>query len=514
MNEQSDISQSEEAKSTARGGPETPAAYEVADVEAVYAKERKKKRPDFYASRVKVHPKRVYGTFRNLKWAVMVSCLAVYYLAPFIRWDRGPNAPDQAILIDFPGRRFYFFFIEIWPQEVYYITGLLILAALVLFLFTSLLGRVWCGYACPQTVWTDLFVWVERFVEGDRNARLKLDRAPWGPGKIGKRVVKHSIWLLIAVATGGAWVFYFADAPTLAVQLLRFDAPFFAYLFIAIFAFTTYTLGGLAREQVCIYMCPWPRIQSAMFDDESMLVTYRAWRGEPRGKHKKGESWEGRGDCVDCKQCVIVCPMGIDIRDGMQLECIHCALCVDACNGVMDKVGRPRGLIGYDSYRSLADGPAAVPPGQVFAWPRVLRPRTLIYCALIVVVAAIMLYALLTRGDMDLSVLRDRNPHFVTLSDGGLRNGYTLKIINKLPEARRLSVIVEGVPGAYLSAVGLEDEGALSLEMPPDKLRSLKVYVTAPADAAPGGSVPLEFWLSDDATGRSTMVETTFRGPE
>jgi len=489
--------------------------YEVADVEAVNAKERREsERAPLYASRIKVHPKRVFGFFRNLKWAVMLFCLGVYYLAPWIRWDRGPGAPDQAILIDFPGRRFYFFFIEIWPQEVYYITGLLILAGLALFLFTGLLGRVWCGYACPQTVWTDLFVWVERFIEGDRNARLRLDKAPMSAGKLGKRVFKHAIWLLIAVATGGAWVFYFADAPTLAGQLLALDAPFTAYLFIGIFTATTYLLGGLSREQVCIYMCPWPRIQSAMFDEESLLVSYRGWRGEPRGKHKKGESWENRGHCVDCKQCVVVCPMGIDIRDGMQLECIHCALCVDACNGVMDKLDLPRGLIGYDNDRSALGGEAAAPLGQVIARPKILRPRILIYSALIVLVSSIMLYGLLTRSDMDLNVLRDRNPQFVVLSDGGLRNGYTLKILNKAPQDRVFTVAVSGLPDSGLTIVGQEEKTEDDVTVKADTLRRIKVYVSSQADSIPSGSLPLVFRLTEQPSGQVVTVESSFKGPD
>ncbi|HSR72239.1 MAG TPA: cytochrome c oxidase accessory protein CcoG, partial [Kiloniellales bacterium] len=255
----------------------------------------KKARRSLYAKRAKIFPKRARGTFRRLKWIVMAVTLSIYYLAPWIRWDRGPNAPDQAILIDIPDRKFYFFFIEIWPQEVYYVTGLLILAAVGLFLVTSLAGRVWCGYTCPQTVWTDLFIAVERFVEGDRSARIRLDRTPWTGAKLAKRAVKHGIWLLIALLTGGAWVFYFADAPSLAVDLVTLDAPAVAYITIGVLTSTTYLLGGIAREQVCTYMCPWPRIQGAMLDEESLVVTYRDYRGEPRGPYRKGESWDGRG---------------------------------------------------------------------------------------------------------------------------------------------------------------------------------------------------------------------------
>ena len=279
--------------------------------------------------------------------------LGVYYITPWIRWDRGPSAPDQAVLIDFPGRRFYFFFIEIWPQEVYYLTGLLILAAIGLFLVTSVAGRVWCGYTCPQTVWTDLFIFVERLIQGDRAARIRLDKAPWSGNKVLRKAATHVSWLVIAAGTGGAWVFYFADAPTLAVELATFSAPAVAYITIAVLTFTTYLLGGFAREQVCTYMCPWPRIQGGLLDEESLVITYHDDRGEPRGARKKGTEATGLGDCVACNQCVAVCPMGIDIRDGQQLECITCALCIDACNTVMDKVGLPPNLISYDTLANV-----------------------------------------------------------------------------------------------------------------------------------------------------------------
>ena len=227
---------------------------------------------------------------------------------------------------------------------------MLVMAGIGLFLLTSTVGRAWCGYTCPQTVWVDLFLVVERAIEGDRNARMKLDKAPWtAPAKLVKRVLKHGIWLMIGVATGGAWIFYFAEAPVLLDQLVHFEAPMIAYATIAILTFTTYTFGGLMREQVCTYMCPWPRIQAAMLDEHSLTVTYNEWRGEPRSKHAKKMAAEGKpvGDCVDCNACVAVCPMGIDIRDGQQLECITCALCIDACDNVMDKIGKERGLISY-----------------------------------------------------------------------------------------------------------------------------------------------------------------------
>jgi len=478
------------------------------DVEAVNSAA---KRP-LYAKRQAIHPKRVHGVFRNIKWAVMAVTLGVYYLLPWVRWDRGPNAPDQAVLLDMPGRRFYFFFIEIWPQEVYYITGLLVLASLVLFLATSLFGRVWCGYACPQTVWTDLFIMVERMVEGDRNKRLRLAKRPWTAGKIGKKLTKHTVWLLIAVATGGAWVFYFADAPTLARDLVTLQAAPVAYLFIGIFTFTTYLLGGFAREQVCTYMCPWPRIQGALVDDQSFLVSYRTDRGEPRGAHHKGDSWEGRGDCIDCKQCVVACPMGIDIRDGDQLECIQCALCIDACNDIMTKIDRPRGLITYDNFDNQhrrAEGQ----PTQM----RLMRPRTLLYAALIMVVGGIMLSALITRSPLDINVLKDRNPLFVMLSDGSIRNGYEIKILNKLNEERVFTVTVTGLEGARMST--LTDSGfeMLPVSVASDSLRNVRVYVTLPAQQRgqlAGGVADMTFVIEDTVDGRTVVNPTTFRGPE
>jgi len=263
-----------------------------------------------------------HGLYRNIKWLALFVLLGIYYITPWIRWDRGPGQPSQAVLVDFENARFYFFFIEIWPQEVYYITGLLILAALGLFLATSLFGRVWCGYACPQTIWTDLFIQVEKFFEGDRNARMKLDKAPWTTKKVFKKTGKHLVWLLIAALTGGAWILYFHDAPTIARDFFTGHAPTTSYVFITLMTFTTYWLAGHMREQVCTYMCPWPRIQAAMIDEDALNVTYRYDRGEPRGAHKKGTSWDDRGDCIDCRQCVAVCPVGIDIRDGLQLECI------------------------------------------------------------------------------------------------------------------------------------------------------------------------------------------------
>lgn len=463
-----------------------------------------------YAPRVKIYPKRAHGSFRTIKWIVMAVTLGIYYLVPWIRWNRGPYLPDQAVLIDFPARRFFFFFLEIWPQEFYYVTGLLVLAALALFLVTSIAGRVWCGYTCPQTVWTDLMIAVERFWQGDRNERLRLDKAPWSVETLSRKGASHLTWLLIAVATGGAWVFYFADAPTLARQLATFEAPLVAYLFVGVFTATTYVLGGLAREQVCIYMCPWPRIQGAMFDRDSLLISYRAWRGEPRGAHKAGQTWEGRGDCIDCRQCVAVCPTGIDIRNGPQLECIQCALCIDACDEIMDKVERPRGLIAYDTEHNLAAA------GRETVPIKLARPRTILYAAAMAIVGAIMLTALLVRSDLDVSVLRDRNPLYVKLSDGGVRNGYTVKLLNKLYGPRALSLGLDGLPGAKLSVVGLEHEANPVVTVPPDELKSVRLYVTLDKQAVASlGGLATNFAIvvNDAASGEHMKHSAIFQGP-
>src|SRR5258707_8966499 len=350
-----------------------------------------------YVAQKKVYPQRVDGTFRRIKWGLMAFCLGVYYLLPFVRWNRGLGAPDQAVLVDLPNSRFYFFFIELWPQEVYYFTGLLIVAAITLFLMNSVGGRIWCGYLCPQTVWTDLFYAVERLVEGDRRERMKKDaaRGTMKLQRFAEITLKHSIWLMIAWWTGGAWVLYFNDAPTLVKQLATFQAPMLAYIWIGILTATTYVLAGFMRVQICVYMCPWPRIQAALTDEWALNVTYRYDRGEPRTSIKKAKELRSRGepagDCVDCLQCVAVCPTGIDIRNGAQLECIMCGLCIDACDNVMKKVGRPTGLIAYDTDINITRPAEGNPPIY-----RLVRPRPLIYAGIIVLAGIAMLYALAT----------------------------------------------------------------------------------------------------------------------
>ncbi|WP_375313774.1 cytochrome c oxidase accessory protein CcoG [Bradyrhizobium sp. A5] len=454
-----------------------------------------------YEKRKKVYPQSVHGPFRRIKWTILCVTLGTYYLLPFLRWNRGPGQPDQAVLIDLPHRRFYFFFIELWPQEVYYFTGLLIIAAMTLFLMNAVAGRLWCGYMCPQTVWTDLFYAVERWVEGDRRERMQGDKRYWTFDHIRKVALKHFLWIMIAWWTGGAWVLYFADAPTLVKELATFQAPFIAYLWIGILTATTYVFAGHAREQMCIYMCPWPRIQAALTDEWALNVTYRHDRGEPRMSVKKADAARAHGDpagdCVDCHQCINVCPTGVDIRLGIQLGCIQCGLCIDACDNVMGEIGRPAGLIGYDTDINMQrrrEGKAPI--------YRIIRPRTLIYAAAIAIVGSIMLYTLATRATMDVNVLHERNPLFVQLSDGGVRNDYTVRILNKGAQ-RSFALEVFGLPGAISRVAGVETSpgGKPIIEVGQDQTREVRLSVQVGPSDLPKTSHDVDIAIIDTAGG-------------
>ncbi len=480
---------------------------ELHDIAALNRREER----SLYATRQKVHPKLAHGAFRRLKWILMAVTLAIYYAVPWLRWNRGPDLPDQAVLLDMEHERFFLFGLEIWPQEFYYVTGLLVLAALTLFLITALAGRVWCGYFCPQTVWTDLMIAVERFWQGDRSARIRLDKEPWSVAKAGKKILTHLSWLMIGMATGGAFVFYFADAPILLGQLLSGTAPETAYVFIGIFTATTYVLGGIAREQVCIYMCPWPRIQGAMIDKDSYLVSYRDWRGEPRGQKRKTEAQADFGDCIDCKACIAVCPMSIDIRDGAQLECIQCGLCIDACNDIMKRVDKPSNLITYATISGLA-----AEMHGASCKPNLMRPRTLLYAALIAVVGLVMTAAFRHRTALDISILPDRNPIYVTLSDGSIRNGYTVKILNKLHEPRSFEIAAVGLPDARIALAGLGGSDNAIVSVATDAVSEQRVFVSVAAafisTLAPHAQ-PFSLTVRDTKSGHAVRHETTFRRP-
>ncbi|MBO6882267.1 MAG: cytochrome c oxidase accessory protein CcoG [Marivita sp.] len=466
--------------------------------------------PNLYAAREPIFPKRVKGNFRSFKWIIMIVTLGIYYVTPWIRWDRGPQLPDQAVLVDLANRRFFFFWIEIWPHEFYFVAGLLIMAGLGLFLFTSALGRVWCGYACPQTVWTDLFILVERWIEGDRNARLRLHRQEkMDFRKARLRLTKWVSWFIIGLATGGAWVFYFADAPTLLRDLVTGQAHPVAYTTMLILTATTFFFGGFAREQVCIYACPWPRIQAAMMDEDTLTIGYREWRGEPRGKHRKGDGAEQLGDCIDCMACVNVCPMGIDIRDGQQMECITCGLCIDACDDIMEKIGKPRGLI---DYLALSDEPrerAGEKPRT--AWFHIFRVRTMMYTTLWALVGIGLVFALFIRPEIDMTVAPVRNPTFVTLSDGSIRNTYDVRLLNKHGEDRPFRVSVTGHPSLRVQLEGTLYE---TVDVPANETFLQRVYVVAAprSDPAEDERTDIRFWVEDLTNGDRAYTDTLFNG--
>jgi cytochrome c oxidase accessory protein FixG len=466
----------------------------------------------YFAAQKVVYPRAVKGRYRTIKWSLITLFMSLYYLTPWLRWERAPGVPDQAVLIDMAGRRAYFFGIEIWPQEVYYLTGILILAAVSLFFVTSLLGRVWCGYACFQTVWVDMFVAVERFFQGDRNAHIKLDQGKWTFDKLWRKAATHLSWILIGMLTGGAFVFYFNDAPTLARDILALNVSSSVLPWVAGLTLSTYVMAGFAREQVCAYMCPYARFQSGMFDRDTLIISYDPARGEPRAPHKKGESWDGRGDCVDCGLCVAVCPVGIDIRNGLQMQCIACGLCVDACNSVMDKVERPRGLVRYDTENNYNARAAAKACGTSCGPDklRLVRPRTIYYALILAVVGSVMLYGLLTRPVYELHALRERSPAFVKLSSGAVRNDYTLKIFNKTYSERSFALSVEGLPQAEVKINGAGSPTADDVRAPADDVGTVRLSIAIPPKQL--SQVPDRFFfiVKEKETGATARVESMF----
>ena len=464
-----------------------------------------------FKSSDRVYPKRVTGRFRNLKWISMIVALAIYYLVPFIRWDRGPHMPNQAVLFDLEQGRVYWFGIELWPQEVYILTSILIFSAVALFFVTSLFGRVWCGYYCPQTVWTDLFVWVERIFQGDRNKRKKLREGPWTFEKFRKLGITHLVWLFIAWMTAGSFVLYFNDAPNLVVSFFTGDVSTTVLAFIVGLTVSTYIMAGFAREQVCFYMCPYARFQSAMFDKDTMIISYDEPRGEPRGSLKRRKAAAGTaharvhsptqaaaearaarqavtsepaplemGDCIDCSLCVQVCPTGIDIRHGLQMECIACGLCADACDGVMDKLGKPRGLIGYETGNRSAEGQT---DGGGMPSFRLLRGRTIYYSAVLLLVALIAGYALVNRSLLNITAIHDRNPLFVQLANGDIRNGYDIKILNKTHYPKTYTLSVAGLENAALTIQRGDTADRPEVTVPANSVGRFRVFVAAPKTA-------------------------------
>ena len=371
----------------------------------------------YYAAHQKVYPREVSGTFSRSRITAAWVLLGLFYGLPWLRWEG-----RQAILFDLPARQFHLFGLTLWPQDFVFLAWLLVIAALSLFFFTAVAGRLWCGYACPQTVWTEVFLWMERVTEGSRARRMKLDAAPWSGGKLGRKLSKQVLWIGFAAWTGFTFVGFFTPITELANRVLAFSATGWETFWIVFYGFATYGNAGFLREQVCKYMCPYARFQSAMFDRDTLIISYDTARGEPRGGRRKGldPATRGLGSCTDCTLCVQVCPTGIDIRNGLQYECIACAACIDACDSVMDRMGYPRGLVRYDTQHRLEHRST-----------RILRPRVIVYGVLLAALIAGFIVALAMRKPVGLDVLHDRNTLYRSLATGEIENVYLLKIMNK-----------------------------------------------------------------------------------
>lgn len=397
--------------------------------------------------RIPVVPRSVKGRFRLFKYAILFVAYAIYFMLPWLRWERD-NGPDQAVLFDIVGRKFYLFDLTVYAQDIFWLAGLLVIAAFLLFFVTGVAGRVFCGYFCFQTLWTDVFVMIERLVQGERNARIKLINSPNSPEKIIKLVTTNLLWLLVAFFTGLAFTAYWGDSLELTKQFFTGQAPFPAYATTLFLTATTFVMAGLAREQTCTYMCPYSRFQAVMFDEDTLIIAYDEQRGErENGRIKpvkglmKQEERERKdhGDCIDCGYCVQVCPTGIDIRNGMQYQCISCALCIDACDTIMDSIKYPRGLIRYSTEHELH--------GSLRRW---YKPKNLGYSLSILLVTGLLVWSIVSRSLTELTVNQVRQPLYVTLSDGRFQNRYELKVVNKSDHSQSYRISLEGIDHAEL----------------------------------------------------------------
>ncbi len=446
-----------------------------------------------YETHEKIYPREVSGPFASARVAAVIALLGIFYLLPWVPW-----AGRQAVLFDLPARKFYIFGLTLWPQDFLYLAFLLMLAALSLFFFTALAGRVWCGFACPQTVWTESFLWIERLVEGNHSRQMKLDRAPFGWRKLRLKTTKHALWLAFSAFTGFSFVAYFTPARELAVRLAGLSLGPWEWFWLVFYGFATYGNAGWMREQVCKYMCPYARFQSAMFDKDTLIISYDERRGEPRGSRKMGVDprQQGLGDCIGCTMCVQVCPTGIDIRKGLQYECISCAACIDVCNDVMDKMQYPRGLIRYTTQHAL-DG------GEV----NVLRPRIVIYGLLLTGLFGLFIFGLSQRTSLGLDVLHDRNQLYREVQER-IENVYQLKIINKSELARRYALSADGIAGLRIHM------DAPVIEAAPGAVVSLPVSLQAEESMLTARSTPVRFILTAEGEPRvSAVSEAKFLGP-
>ena len=440
-----------------------------------------------YAASEKVYPREVKGRFQTLRNACVIALLGLYYFAPWLQWGG-----RQAILFDLPSRKFHIFSLTLWPQDFFFLALLLILAGLSLFFFTAVAGRVWCGFACPQTVWTEAFLWMERWVEGSRAQQMKLTAAPWTLSKIRKRVSKQFLWISFSLITGLTFVGYFEPIRQLVFDFVDLEVAGWSLFWVLFYGFATYGNAGFMREQVCKYMCPYARFQSAMFDKDTLIVAYNEKRGEPRGRGKKRQDDHGEslGDCIDCGLCVQVCPTGIDIRDGLQYECIACAACIDACDDVMTKVDLPKGLIRYSS-ENIDKGVS-----KDTIWKTILRPRVLIYGTLLLLVFTGFVTALALRSSFQIDVLRDRNALFRYASDNEIENIYQVKVMNKSQTAQRYSVEIDGLEQATIRWSKPSDEGVSRL-VAPGEIGDFTVLVTLPTTASYKRSQTVELMFKE-----------------
>ncbi len=449
-----------------------------------------------------IYSQSITGRFRNLRNYGAYVLLGIYFLSSWIRWDRGDNLPSQAILMDLPSRKAYLFGIEIWPDEAYYIAGMLMLGALGLFFVTSLFGRIWCGYTCPHTVFVDLFIKAELYFQGDRNARIKLDQQDWDNEKIKKKLFTHLTWLFISFSFAFGWVCYFYDAPKLAHDVFFFKVSSGGLAWLIGLTASTYLFAGFVRDKVCIYMCPYGRFQSAMLDNDSSVVTYHSWRGEPRGKFDEAGEL---GDCIDCGKCVVVCPMGIDIRNGLQLPCIGCGLCIDACNSVMEKLGRPLDLISYDSINSANAKRLGQPIKR-----SIFRLKTILFAIVFIVVTSVMLHTLINKSEFSVAIIRDRGALFTILPDGSIRNIYVLKIINRTPTDKNFTIVIDGIDDLMMKH-DLDNEyssNKLSIDVSAEREKEIKIFLKTMKSFKEQKNI--YFTVTDVHSNRQVQKETTF----
>jgi len=455
-----------------------------------------------YARRIEIYPRAKIGDglawFQKWRWATIWATQIVFYGLPWLMWN-----DRQAVLFDLAARRFYVFGMVLWPQDIVYLTVLLVIAALSLFLFTAVGGRLWCGYACPQTVYTEIFMWIERRIEGDRARRMALDRQPMSARKLLLKSAKHAAWIAVAFWTGYTFVGYFTPIRDFGAELLRLELGGWSAFWVLFYGFATYGNAGWLREQVCKYMCPYARFQSAMFDNDTLIVTYDGGRGEPRGpgSKKKGRAELGLGSCVDCGLCVQVCPTGIDIRNGLQYECIGCAACIDACNHVMERTGQPPGLIRYSTSNALQDGLDARA-----MWRRVFRPRVLVYGAVLAAITTALVVAVALRVPLKLDLIRDRGALAREADDGRVENVYRMQVSNTTEARRSFTVAASGLPGLTVASEKRFDVGPASVATVPLRL-------LADGEAVSPGSHKIEVEIrADDDASVKVRETTTFLG--